>query len=85
MRNILQDFDPIKDANWNMEPFHSDYVVPKRKSRIVDPYEMMPVYPRFDDNPEDGPRKPKTRALTGNVNTGYSRRRYAFHGTTIRD
>ena len=43
MHNILQDFDPIKDANWNMEPFHSDYVVPKRKSRIVDPYEMMPV------------------------------------------
>ena len=47
-RNILFDFDPIKDGTWNMTPFHSDYVPPKRKFSNIDPYELMPVYPAYD-------------------------------------
>ncbi len=64
-RNILFDFDPIKDGSWNMAPFHGDYVVKPRKSSPIDPYELMPSYPDPGSDPEAAPPKPRTRALAG--------------------
>jgi len=64
-RNILFDFDPIKDGSWNIAPFHGDYMIKPRKSSPVDPYELMPRYPGNTGDPEAAPPKPNSRALTG--------------------
>ncbi|MDP6687881.1 MAG: hypothetical protein QF384_00125 [Alphaproteobacteria bacterium] len=64
-KDLILDYDPIKDGSWNLSPFHSDYVTPRRKSSVIDPFELMPAYPDFDAAPDAPPPTPKTRALSG--------------------
>ncbi len=65
MTNRYFDFDPIADGSWNQAPFESDYVIPKRKSKMVDPYELLPDFPEINSSPDAAPPKAKTRALAG--------------------